>query len=252
MELNDIDIFVFAHKAFETERTNPAYKIVCSDKDDVESDKLQVIKLNCELSNIGFSEWQKIYEIYKGNAGNLKKYVGIAHFHRYIKFSDDVNYLPDFDKEFENIDCMTLDLLDVGSVFQQYAACHNASDYLICGKIIKEGYNDYYDSFLTVSKGRWLSACNIVIMKREDFLKMCEFVFGVLFDYCEVVGIDRTSDESFIDFIKDKPEYHKFHKKDDFNYREQARIPAFLAERLVTIFMWKNFNNLKMYPITEV
>ena len=127
---SNVDIFVFTHKQFETERTNPVYKIVTSSDCDVVSDKLDVIKLDCELSNVGFSEWQKIYELWK--RGGFKDYVGIAHYHRYLSFGPDVNYLPDIDELFEKWLCgrflyESMRFVTVGEDKDNPTICHKCS-----------------------------------------------------------------------------------------------------------------------------
>lgn len=238
---SNVDIFVFVHKAFETNRTNPVYKIVASSDCDVTSDKLEVIKLDCELSNIGFSEWQKIYELWK--KGNLKDYVGIAHYHRYLSFGPDVNYLPDIDELFEKCDIVTKELTMVGNLRSNYANCHNINDYNLVMQILVEKYPEMLLAASQAEQAGIIVDSNIMILKKDDFNKLCEFVFGVLFEYCDRVGIDKTSDESFVSYMKAHIEgYMKKHLPDDNEYLQQARICSFLAERLVAMWIFANID----------
>ena len=233
------DIFVFAHKQFETERIHPVYKIVCSSDCDIHSDALGIIKFDCELSNIGFSEWQKIYEIYKNRSCLLKDYVGLAHFHRYLEFTPDVNFIPYsyFPKIFEDFDILTKEPVEaMGGLREQYAFCHNVKDFDIMMDVIRTDFPDWYRIAVECEKNGLIFDSNIMILKRDDFMKMCDFVFPVLFKYCERVGIDRTSDESFIEHVNNNEGYDKIHKP-NAEYNEQARICSYLAERLVVMFI---------------
>lgn len=252
--MNDkIDIFVITHKNFETERTNPVYKIVCSEDDDVSSDKLEVIKVKPTLSNIGWSEWQKIYEIYKGQVGPLKDYVGLAHYHRYLKFAEDVNYLPspdELDNIFGHVDIITKFPAVVQNLREQYEFCHNVKDFDIMMDIIRADFPDWYDIAINYTRRGLIFDSNIMILRKDNFLKMCDFVFSVLFKYCERVGIDRTSDESFVEYVKNHEGYDKIHKENS-KYNEQARICSYLAERLTIMFMARYTPRIKMLKMID-
>ena len=247
-----LDIFVFAHKPFEMERTNPCYKIVTSsDHTDITNDNVPVIRLNCSLSNIGFSEWQKIFELCL-NTQNLKDYVGLAHFHRFLKFSEDINYIPDIDEEFKNCNCIAKQVSAVKNVRDQYAACHNVEDFDIMVDIIKEKYPEYTEATEIAIKSGLIIDSNIMILKKDDFIMLCRFVFGVLFEYCGRVGINPFSDESFISYMKvHKEKYAKKHHPNDDEYLQQARICSFLAERLVIIYLTEKKYKLRMYEMVE-
>ena len=234
----DIDIFVFTHKNFETERTNPTYKIVCSNDCDIKSDKLGVIKLDCRLSNVGFSEWQKIYELYTKRSRILKGYVGLAHYHRYLSFRDDVNFIPkqsEITEVFSQTDVLTKHPIMVGNLRYQYEICHNVKDFDVMMDVIKTDFPDWYEYAVECVQNGLMFDSNIMILKKDNFLKMCDFIFNVLFKYCERVGIDPTSDESFIEYVNTHDGYEKEHKHNN-KFNEQARICSYLAERLVVMF----------------
>ena len=251
---DNLDIFVISHKNFETERVNPIYKIVCSENDDVVSDKLKVIKVPATLANDGWSEWQKIFEIFRGNAGKLKEYVGICHYHRYLNFGNDVNYVPNMNELFKDADVCVCNRVHVtGGLRQQYGACHCIEDYDICGEVIKDLYPDMYNTFVGESYfGKSMLAGNIIILKRDDFINLCNFMFDVLFEYCERVGIDDTSNESFHEHVKNNMDkYSKKHYIDDVNFEQQSRIPAFLSERLLTVWVMYTFKRIRLFEMIE-
>jgi len=249
---NNIDIFVFSHKNFETDRTNPVYKIVCNKEDNVSSDKLDVIKLDCELSNIGFSEWQKIYELYKQKQVELNDYVGLAHYHRFLSFGDDVNNVPEMSEIFKKYDVLDKHPINVGNLRNQYSACHNVNDFDLAFGILKEMHPELNDKIDKVVNDGVMFDSNIMILRKNDFISLCDFVFPVLFEYCNRVGIDRTSDESFLEYKnKHIMDYMKMHKQDDYNFDEQARICSYLAERLVAVFLFTKFKNIGILPMVE-
>jgi hypothetical protein len=247
-----LDVFVFTHKPFKIERTNPCYKIVTSsDHEDITSDTAPVIRLNCMLSNVGFSEWQKIFQLFL-RPQNLKDYVGLAHFHRYLQFSDDINYIPNMDDEFKKCDCVTKELSYVGNLRQQYANCHNVEDFDIMMKIIDEKFPEYSEGAKLATKNGVLIDSNIMILRKKDFILMCKFVFDVLIEYCNRVGINPSSDESFINYMKAHEEkYSKKHLPNDDEHLQQARICSFLAERLVIIYLTRKKFKLRMYKMVE-
>lgn len=254
-EENDAEIFVFAHKDFDTERTNPVYTIVCSDKEDVKSDKLNVRKVNTSLANDGWLEWAKIYELCK-EPYKLKKYVGMNHYHRYFKFSDDVNFIPNIEKEFKDNWMLAANVVPIGNLRSQYGVCHNSDDFEITVNCIRELYPEFLndESILDINL---LFASNMVIMEKYDFLEMCDFIFKALFRYCEVVGIDPTNNEDFHKRVNDNIEkYAKKHYQEDNEYSAQSRIPAYLAERLLTMWIIKKADKrrekkIKTYPLIE-
>lgn len=243
MENNsNVDIFIITHKNFETERTNPVYKILCCEDDDVVSDKLQVVKVPRVLSNDGWSEWAKIFELYKSpDKYGLKDWVGMNHYHRYFSIREDVNFIPDIDETLNGRFCLSLPPVGVISMREQYAYCHNVEDFDLCMDIAGRLFPDYKEMIDLVSKSKYLFASNIVLLRRADFLDMCKFVFDTLFEWCREMGINPESDDEFHKRVNDNLEaYKKKHKANDDTYSEQARIPAYLSERLVTVWLIKN------------
>ena len=231
-----LDIFVFANKQFETERTNRIYKIVTSSDCDITNDNLEVLKFDCRLSNIGFSEWQKIYEVYK-HPYLLKDYVGLANYHGYLRFSDDINFVPDVDELMRGVDVMTNMPLRLGNLRSQYEFCHNVEDYDAVMRIVKAIYPSYSEAIEIAEKAGVLISSNIMILRRKTFMDMCNFVFSILFVYCKLVGINPFSDDSFVEYVKKNQEkYEKKHLPDNDEYLQQTRICSYLAERLVMVF----------------
>jgi len=247
---NNVDIFICAHKPFDCSITNKQYKIICGPNDDVVSSNLGVIKIAPEISNVGFSEWQKFYYVWKHMG--LKDYVGLMHYRRILTFGDDINYLPDFDELFEKYGMLIGDVVRVSSVWQNYKNCHNIKDLQDTKEIINQYFPEYNDAFNTVMNRNVMFICNNCVMKKDDFLEFCDFLFGVLFKFCERNGIDPASDQSFYDYIdKDIQNYSKRHKPEDSTFREQARIGGFLSERLFNVWAAKKELRIKSFKIRD-
>ena len=225
---------------------------MCNKNDNVSSDSLEVIKLDCELSNIGFSEWQKIYELYKQEQVKLNDYVGLAHYHRYLSFGDDVNFVPNMNYIFANSEILIKLPINVGNLRQQYANCHNVKDFDLSFEILRELHPECQNKISAIISDGIMFDSNIMILRKQDFISLCDFVFPILFEYCSRVGIDKTSDESFLQYKnKHITEYMKKHKSNDDNFDEQARICSYLAERLVAVFLFTNFDKFGILQMIE-
>lgn len=242
---NDISIFVCAHKDFDCVLHNNIYKIICGEGDNITKKDIDIIRAPLDISNIGFSEWSKIFYLWK-NKLVTTKYVGIAHYRRIMRLSDDINETPDINKLFDDCDVLVGEIVEVGSVYDQYEYCHNIEDLLDVGEVIIENFPDYVFSFADTMNDAYLIMSNIIVLSKDDFYDLCDFMFGVLFAWCDKVGIDKTKDESFLDYVDNNIEnYSKLHKEDDVTFREQARIPAFLSERLLNVWVVKNEKRIK-------
>lgn len=238
--INDIEIYICAHKDFDCKIHNNCYKIICNKGDNVTSTDLSVVEIEPELSNVGFSEWQKFYFLYK-NKLITSKYVGLEHYRRSMKLSDKIGGNIDVNELFKDCDVIVGDIIRVNTIIGQYKYCHNINDLITVCDIINEKFPEYKNAFDKTMDLKNMVICNVMVLSKEDFYDLCGFMFGVLFSWCDKVGIDKTKDESFFDYIdKDISNYSKLHKKDDKTFREQARIPGFLAERLLNVWLIKN------------
>lgn len=138
--------------------------------------------------------WKNIKKLYPD-----VKYIGLYHYRRFFAFDEQKFFAPDINKPEEAIMNYSLDaekiirILESGrlilakrSVFPstaatQYCICHVSDDYRTLKNIIREKYPDYYDAFLDVmERNNKLSPFNMFIMKYDDFVKYCEWIFGIL------------------------------------------------------------------------
>lgn len=133
--------------------------------------------------------------------------------------------------------------------------------------IIKEKYPDYSESVDNMLKSKKLYYSNSFILKKEDYIKYCEFVFDILFTFVNRNGftsLDKLKKQIEIDII-DKIKTavsHVINKTYDiidtdilsqlysFNPEKplknllvqyQKALCGFLAERIFTIYVMHNF-----------
>lgn len=244
-----VKIFVCAHKPFQNALKNPVYSIICEEGDSITSE-VEIIKIKPHISNIGFSEWSKFYEVYKRE--DLPDYIGLEHYRRILLLGKNINDIPDPEELFKDCDLIVGRVINVGNIRQQYANCHNVKDLDLCGDIIEKDFPEFKEAWKKVTNQGIFFICNNCVMKKEDFLEFCDFLFGVLFKFCERNGIDPSSDQSFYDYIdKDIQKYSKRHKPEDSTFREQARIGGFLSERLFNVWAAKKGLKIKSVPVVD-
>jgi hypothetical protein len=94
----------------------------------------------------------------------------------------------------------------------------------------------------------------VFVLTKEMFNDWCEFMFGVLKIFDEIRGF--KTDNDVLRYVTDNHEIYTDYKgglpNSSPNY--QARIEAFLSERLSTIFFNKNVQNPLMMDmiLTEI
>ncbi|MCX6239281.1 MAG: DUF4422 domain-containing protein [Bacteroidia bacterium] len=105
------------------------------------------------------------------------------------------------------------------SVESHYNKYHDASDLQLLRIIISEKAPEYSSSFESTLKQKRLYANNMMIMKRKNFVALCDWLFMLLFEFEK--RIDLTNYEDY-----------------------QQRIFGFVSERLITT--WFNHHQLKV------
>jgi hypothetical protein len=241
---NNLDIFVFSHKTPRIIPNNDAYKVVCLEKD-IEKINGDFEKIVCDESkeNIinlehAYSEGARMHYIWKNIP--LKKYIGTAHYRRYFDFMENI---PNLDELFKTHDAI-LPKFDWGwyAIDYQYSCCHNVNDLKVVLEVIKEQFPEYYEEAEKTMKCDKFYPCNIFIMTSEMFDKYCEFVFGVLDGYNKKMGFKNDIDV-FNHVVNDIQTYCNNKCGMLCSVYYQARIQAFLMERIGNIFYNKNIKN---------
>ena len=241
-----LKIFIMAHKDFENFRYNPVYSIVVDDKsllknkynlDIIYADKGKLYNLKRAYSEI--SQLYYIYSLYK-HGTITSDYIGLNHYRRYFKFKDSI---PDIDEIFKNYDV----ILDSpyfmkNGMRSQFCECHICQNYDQVLEIIKDIRPEYYQAALEANNIKYINFCNLFIMKKNDFLNYCKFMFDILFEF------DRrnnfTSDDDVLNYVSKFYNINKTKNNETVIY--QSRLQAFLSERIGNIYYYKNFKRKKI------
>ena len=241
-KFDNVDIFVCAHKNFETKVKNPVYKILSvGNNTELIGDNILRDDSGDNISHMNkfYSELTGYYWVWKNY--QTKDWVGFCHYRRYFNFFDNI---PDLN----SMDCDVIvpqEIYCYPSPLEQYGACHNIKDLEMVCDIAHKKYNIPKSIIDEVLTGKTLYLFNMFIMKKEIFNEYCEFMFDVLNEYLNKHNITNFND--VVDMIENnKIEYLKeFKPNSEISY--QARIGGFLSERLFNI--WLKWKNLKIESI---
>ena len=105
------------------------------------------------------------------------------------------------------------------SIKRHYQKYHDLNDLLIIENILKSKYPEYSDAFEITFNNNWLYANNMFILAQNDFKRLMEWLFEILFEF-----ESRINTNDYKDY--------------------QKRIFGFISERLITV--WFNYNNIKI------
>lgn len=250
----NLDIFIFTHRDFEKKPTNPCYKIVSIEDIEINSNLEHIVcdksKENIFEKEHAYSELARIHYIWKNYP--LKDYVGTAHYRRYFDF---YNGIPNMDSIFSQYDAILPNFsLGWNNIYQNYSFCHSKYDIDLILEIICKYYPDYFGTAVETIAYDKFYPCNVFVLTKEMFNDWCEFMFGVLRIFDEIRGF--KTDNDVLRYVTDNHEIYTDYKgglpNSSPNY--QARIEAFLSERLSTIFFNKNVKNPLMMDmiLTEI
>lgn len=164
---------------------------------------------NISLKNKQYCELTGIYWAWKNDTSD---YIGFSHYRRRFVLSDNqIDYICSGEVDV----IVTEPILNFATVKGQYYKDHDGRDWEILIEAISKFANEYLDAAKKIQDGIYYFAYNMFIMKRDVLSQYCNFIFPIL-EYCE----------------------KKIGKKVD---TYQNRYIGFLAERLLSIFLEKNY-----------
>lgn len=189
--------------------THPDYGYLRDDTGDNISDK-----------NKFYSELTGLYWIWK-NTTNAD-YLGLCHYRRFflnedgslMNESEYMNILSDYDVMISQSRLGSYDYKTI------YARSHDIRNLEETGKVIKELYPDYYDTFQEVLADNHCYVGNLFAAPKKLFCAYCEWLFSIFF------ALEKRIDVSGYD------DYH-------------MRVFGFLSEQLLIV--WIKHNNLSYY-----
>ena len=191
---------------------------------------------NISDRNRRFAELSAMYWIWKNDKDS--DIIGLNHYRRFFADNSEVDFI-DRETILENLSKYDAMILGEGSEFEMcyspdfsiymgYKTSHNGKDFENALEACKKLFPDIYDAYYYEMMNSTASCmCNVIICKREVFMKYCEFLFPILFELEK--NIDWNS------------EFYK----DDY----QIRALAFLAERMMRAWLVVNkytFKNQKI------
>ena len=180
---------------------------------------------------------------------DLPEYVGVCHYRRYFDFMDEV---PDMDEVFREYDAIAVAPLQLRwSVREQYGRSHNARDIDLVTAVIRRDHPELSATWERCLREPSLYACNMVIMRREDFRWMVGKVLDVLDGYLAAVTPSADATGVVADPIEQRirnmaGEYH-IGRGGTGTLEYQYRIGAFLSERIVNALLRYRFCKIKHY-----
>lgn len=194
---------------------------------------------NISDRNRRYSELSAMYWIWKNDKDS--DIIGLNHYRRYT--IDNENKEP-IDREtiLENLSKYDAMVFGIGSdnemcynkdfsIYMGYKEAHNGKDFENALIACKELFPDIYDAYYyEMMNSAGMCICNIIICRRELFIKYCEFLFPILFEV-----------EKKIDWDNDD-----FYKND-----YQMRAVSFLAERMLRAWLIVNGYTFKAQNILE-
>lgn len=183
-----------------------------------------------------FHEGTGIYWIWK-NINDIE-YIGIEHYRRrWANISEE-----DIKAQLSSNDVITMEpFILPNSLYEQYKNCHSLIDIESIKIIIKNYFPSYIKSWEKyIEKDNILYPCNMFIMKKKDFNKMCDFVFFIIWKFMQ--GMNIGSSEALKNHITCFSQRIGSHNVEWDKY--QMGIGGYLFERLTTLYIRHNFNNI--------
>ena len=159
---------------------------------------------NISGKNQQFCELTAIYWVWK-NA--MADYVGIEHYRRFFLMGDDI------------ADVMSMNSIDVilpvplcvmPSLRENYLFRHEKKPFMDMMSVIRGRDTLEYEKAVSFFNQGLYSPCNMLIARKSVYDRLCEWMFPILFEVCDINGT--------------------------FDDRYQNRYPGFLSERLLSFF----------------
>lgn len=227
---DNVRIFVCTHTDFKPVVHNRAYEVV---------DARQHNGDRCENGLRGSFYSELISYRHIAERDDLPEYVGFCAYRKYFSFMDDV---PDMDDIFRRYDAVAATPVVVRpNVREQYAQCHNVRDLDIVSDIIRRGHPRLWPSFRDSLSQHTLYACNMFIVRRDDFQWLVKTLFAILDQYLSVVGLDIDGR-----IAKNRDAYHIGQSRNS-TPQYQYRIGGFLGERIVNALLRYRFKRIMCY-----
>lgn len=183
------------------------------------------LKYNIKEKNYSYCELTGIYAIHKNMNDD---YVCIEHYRRCFldstgkllserkirKYLNNYKIILPFKYHFHR------------SMYEHYCSYHYQEDYSVLREIIRDNFPEYMDTFMTFFESSWTYPFNMICCFKDDYDRYCEWLFRVL-ELVEIRINDRNNERNTY----------------------QKRVYGFMAERLLTIWVMKNFKEKEILKL---
>lgn len=235
--IQKLRIYICTHTDFKPLVKNPVYEVV---------DTRQYNGDMCANGLHGSFYSELLMYKYVSERKDLPEYVGFCGYRKYYSFRDDV---PDMDAIFKEHDAIATTPMRIEpDVRGHYLHYHNGHDLDIVTDIIRNDYPTLFPTFIQSLSQKEFYACNMFIVRRDDFLWLINTVFGILDKYLEVVtaGIETEGDPILARIAAHKKDYH-IGMEPSLTMEYEYRIGGYLGERIVNTLLLHRFRNIKHY-----
>lgn len=242
---NDVSVYVLTHKRVGYDLRYDDWHIPLQVGADVFPDDICELKDNTgdniSCLNEAFWETTGIYWIWKNREPS--KYVGQEHYRRHfaLKKNECIEILKDHDI------IVTVPMVFPMTVERQYEQCHIPDDIHAVENIVSDMFPDYYYDYVRfIKSGNRLYNANSYITTSENYDRINEFVFSILFEFQRRSGIFGIEDWRMHAAESRKESVPDDHRNEEGMSweRYQTGVCGFLYERLFTLFVMHNFKRV--------
>jgi hypothetical protein len=175
---------------------------------------------NISNLNCYYSELTGIYWLWK-NVHDLD-YIGICHYRRYLLNKHDLVFQKQELLELlETYDVITSKCISLDYSYRYgFGDNHNVNDLDETGRVIKELYPEYYETFIKLVNESHTYFGNICVMAKPLYDQYCEWLFSIFSEVQKRIDVES---------------YDSYHK----------RVFGFISEFL--LYVWVTVNQFKAY-----
>lgn len=230
----DVRIFIHTHKNIENEIPENDFYTITSVNDNVTSDTHDVIYLDDDFTQnhkICYGELTTMRYLWK-HPEIVPNIVGLNHYRRFFKYHCDDKWML-ISNIFNHNAIITKEHPhgEGNTNAKVMRDSHLVYDADLIDSIVKDHFPQYTEGYEEMKRHCGTHPCNMFVMKKDDFIEMCDFVFGVLDIYDDRQGF--TCDGDVRDYIVKAKDEGKWYYGDT---GWQSRLQGFWGEWLVEAF----------------
>ncbi len=208
----------------------------------MKTDLLRVDRMDCEYGkeqNRCLNEWRMINAVY--NLKHIPEYVGICHYRRYFDPGVierlDMRLMSHYDYDIVLGNPVKYDdvLHDEYDSFTFYGYWHNYKDFLVLEESIKTLYPEMSDAFDRMKKQEFLYNSAMMILPREEFIDLCDFVFSIYDDLMKRYGF--KNDDDALKYVKEREDEYVRPYNKYYTAEVQSRLVGYLLERATNTWL---------------